>query len=256
MNSNREERKSDEAAFWNAEVTHQKGFRRHFYTVVNDYLWNQMMRQVGDLRNRRVLFIGCGTSSVITREMAERGAEVWCVDISPDSIDQLMKHPFGALRSRIHPVVADAEDMPFEDGFFDVVLGKAIVHHLDINRFINELERVCVPGALIVFSEPMGTNPFINMFRWLTPKSRVPTEHPLMPADVKDIQKHCGTLHRCYNFLFSIASFPWFFMGFHRVGRLAFAIGCALDRVVFALCPPARWLAWNITLSARLQKKG
>lgn len=210
------------------------------------------MAEMGDLTGRRVLLVGCGTSTKQPREMATRGAHVWCMDISPGSVERFMKYPFGELRERIHPVVGDAENMPFEENYFDVITGRAVVHHLDIEKFVTEVRRVCRRGALFVVTEPLGINPVINLFRWLTPSSRVPTEHPFRRHDIEKIRRHCESLRLRFNFLLSIAAAPWFLVGLHRLGRWAFRAGNALDRLLFRICPPAKWLAWNVTLVGRL----
>ena len=37
----------------------------------------------------------------------------------------------------------------------------------------------------LIFIEPLGTNPIINLYRKLTPKSRSKDEHPLINKDFK-----------------------------------------------------------------------
>ncbi len=243
-----------EARFWDAQADTTKSFRNLFYEEVNNYLWDLILQEVGDLQNKRVLFVGCGTASAATKTMLECGAEIWCVDISPSSLHRLMRHPFGELKSKIHPVVCDAEDMPFEDDCFDVVVGKAIVHHLDIPKFLPEVWRVCKDEGLMVFSEPLGSNPFLNLFRWLTPKSRVPTEHPLKPFEVTLIRSYCQSMNSTFSFFLSMIALP-----FYAINRPHFADKClkffsAIDRVLFLILPPTRWMAWNVTVRGRVSK--
>ena len=40
----------------------------------------------------------------------------------------------------------------------------------------------------ILFFEPLGTNPFINFYRYLTPSSRSKDEHPLLKEDFENIE--------------------------------------------------------------------
>ena len=243
-----------EAIYWDSQTG---GVKRHFlqrrwYNYVNRYLWKEIIEELGDLEGRRVLFVGCGESSFAAREMAHKGADVWCVDVSGGSLQQLMKHPFGELKSRIHPVVTDAERMSFRENSFDVVLGKAIVHHLDIKIFMTELLRVCTGGARIVFSEPLETNPFINFFRRLTPELRVPTEHPLKIKDIKTIAGYCRSSGMNFSECFSIASYPWFVLGMERIGRLFHRMLTRVDSDIFHLLPPVRRLAWVVMITGHL----
>ncbi len=223
-------------------------FRRRWYRRANRYLWQDVLKHVGDLAGRRVLFVGCGTTSTAAVDLAERGADVWCADISPDLLGRLREHPFGSLSSRIHAVAGDAQRMPFADQAFDVVVGKAIVHHLDIPAFMTEIDRVTAPRAKLVFSEPLGENPLINLFRWLTPRLRDADEHPLRSHDLAVIERHCSRLDTGFQFLFSAVSFPCYLVGLTRVGDVFLRLGSWLDRGIFAVCPPARRFAWAVTL--------
>jgi SAM-dependent methyltransferase len=258
------ERKEAESAFWDTRVRAGEGngappsrsrptFRRNWYREANHYLQDNLLAHLpARVNGDRVLFIGCGTSSVLTKDLAARGAQVWCIDISHVSVRQLMAHPFGMLRDNVHGVVADAEQLPFADRTFDAVVGKAIVHHLNIASFIRELRRICAPGALIVFSEPLGTNPLINLFRWLTPSLRVSSEHPLKPGDVECMRRYCDDLSLEFHMLFAMTSFPAFYLGLLGVGRFVFRVGCQIDRWLFTVVPPSRWLAWSVTLVGRV----
>jgi SAM-dependent methyltransferase len=222
-------RTADEARFWDRAATGGSGFRRFFYEEVNRYLGDLILSELGHLGGCRLLFVGCGTGAAQAKQLAARGAEVWCLDVSAESVKRLMRHPFGALRSAIHPVVADAEQMPFSPGTFDVVVGKAILHHLDIPKFMQAIDGVCVSGARLVFTEPLGINPIVNAFRRMTPSSRVPTEHPLTRSDLATVAQHCTRLRRQHSFLFSLLALPWSMFGLRRAARFLWQLGNAID---------------------------
>ncbi len=255
--------KQAESVFWDGRVRPAQGtgapptrarttFRRNWYREANRYLGNNLLEQVPtQVNGGRVLFVGCGTSAVFAKDLAARGAQVWCVDISYASVSRLMEHPFGLLQGNVHGIVGDAEQLPFADHTFDAVVGKAIVHHLNIASFTKELRRVCAPGALIAFSEPLGINPLINLFRWLTPSLRVASEHPLKPGDVEVMRHDCADLRLQFHMLFAMMSFPAFYLGLLGIGRLVFRAGCQIDRWLFTVIPPSRWLAWSVTLVGR-----
>ena len=253
--TNNTTRTTAEAEFWDKDVKTKGGFRDHLYAgPVTSYFHDEIARGLGDLKGCRVLYVGCGKSAGSAKSMVKKGAEVWCVDISPESIKALMAGVDDA-KDRIHGVVGDAENLPFDDESFDVVVGKAIVHHLDVAKFMAEVARVSAPGGRFVFSEPLGTNPLIRLFRRLTPKSRVPTEHPLMPRDFRTIRKYCSSLSKRPSALISLTAVPWFFLGLPSIGAVAFKIGCALDRFLFTVCPPTGWLAWNVLLTGQVSER-
>ena len=72
-----------------------------------------------------------------------------------------------------------AERLEYEDDQFDLICGFAIIHHLDLDLAIPELFRVLKKGGRAIFAEPLKGNPFIDIFRRVTPKYRTPDESPL-----------------------------------------------------------------------------
>lgn len=247
--------KQDEAAFWDDQVHRRLTFRHFFYSEINRVLWAQVFEELGPLDQQRVLFVGCGTTSSVAQRVAEVGGEITCADLSPDSIQKLMSHDFGPHRENIHGLVGDAEDLPLEDGCMDIVLAKAIIHHLDVDRFMREMRRIGAPGARLVCSEPLAGNPLINLFRRLTPSSRVPTEHPFTRRELRELCTHLedGSIRRRFNFFLALGSLPWFFLRLRKIGQVMFHLGVAMDKALFAICPPLRMLAWNVTVSGRLR---
>lgn len=120
---------------------------------------------LGDLRGERVLELGCGMGAISTL-LARSGAELSALDISARSVDVARR------RARLHGVsgmidftATAAESLPYEAGHFDVVVGRAVLHHLDVERAAPELHRVLRDGGRAAFTEPLGTNPVIAFAR-------------------------------------------------------------------------------------------
>jgi len=78
----------------------------------------------------------------------------------------------------------DAHAMPFPDKSFDLVVGRAILHHLDLELALKEIHRVLRPGGNAIFIEPLGDNPGAKLLRWLTPKARTKDEKPLTKSSI------------------------------------------------------------------------
>ncbi len=194
----------------------------------------------------RVLDYGCGAGHH-SRELIEAGAkEVIGIDISPRSIDVAREGAAqaGITNAEFHTM--DAEHMDFPDDSFDLVTGLAILHHLDLDLAGRELARVLKPGGTAVFSEPLGHNPALNLFRKVTPSMRTDDEHPLVRSDVKILERHFDqVVTRCFHMstLLAVPVCKW-----PRISGPVINMLDGLDRALFAVIPPLRWWGWYATI--------
>lgn len=92
----------------------------------------------------RVLEVGCGEGELSERLLRELDAEVVAVDQSPRMVELTRSRGVGAL-------VADVQELPFENAFFDAALAAWMLYHVpDLDRGISELARVLRPGGRLV----------------------------------------------------------------------------------------------------------
>jgi 2-polyprenyl-3-methyl-5-hydroxy-6-metoxy-1,4-benzoquinol methylase len=120
---------------------------------------------LGDLRDKEVLEYGCGLGTMTTL-LAKSGARVSAFDISPVSIAVARRRAeLHGVDDRIEFVVSEAERLPYDAGRFEVAVGRAVLHHLEVAQAGPELHRVLCDGGKAAFSEPMGTNPVIAFAR-------------------------------------------------------------------------------------------
>ncbi|MEZ9417734.1 class I SAM-dependent methyltransferase, partial [Vibrio sp. 10N.286.49.E1] len=80
-----------------------------------------------DLSGLKVLDLGCGTG-YFSEQMMKRGAEVVCADLS---IGMLKKAKQRCGKSVSLYQQADAEQLPFQDGCFDVVFSSLALQWCD-----------------------------------------------------------------------------------------------------------------------------
>ena len=96
----------------------------------------------------RVLDVAAGTGNA-SIPAAQRGAHVTASDLTPE-LFEAGRERARAAGVELEWVQADAEDLPFEDGSFDVVMSSIGVmfapHH---QAAADELVRVCRPGGTI-----------------------------------------------------------------------------------------------------------
>ena len=143
---------------------------------------------LGDLHGREVLELGNGMGEVTTL-LARSGARVTAVDISPASSAVARRRAeLHGVGDSIRFVVAAGEQLPLPDDRFDVVVGKAVLHHLDVGRAAPELHRVLRTGGRAAFAEPLGTNPLVAFARDHLPypgKNPRGADVPLSYADIR-----------------------------------------------------------------------
>jgi ubiquinone/menaquinone biosynthesis C-methylase UbiE len=193
---------------------------------------------------KKILEYGCGKGSYAFG-LARLGAEVTGIDISPEGIEIAKAQAVTeGLENRLSFAVMNAEELQFEDAYFDVVCGSGILHHLDLDKALTELARVLKPSGSAVFFEPLGHNVLINLYRRLTPKMRSQDEHPLLMCDLKRFSTHFKQCRFHYYNLLALAAVPFHSLpGFK--GLLAFLHG--LDRLLLS-APFLKSQAWLVVV--------
>lgn len=154
------------------------------------------------IRGKTVLDYGCadGHSAVW---LLENGAQaVAGIDLSFSAVSQARKRALAGAAF----VVGDAHRLPWPDGTFDVVVGRAILHHLDMPVAARELRRVTKPGGHLFFVEPLADNPLLKLFRRLTPWARTVDERPLSRGDVEHFDTALGKPEHYFAGLVSMAA--------------------------------------------------
>lgn len=240
--------KRHEQEFWDHEYAEGGGIRARFYGEINAIAWEDIFRKTQPLRGRRVAFVGCGTAAGPVRDLRRLGADVVALDISTEAVRQVREFPRYDGEGTMIPLVGDAEYLPLADASVDTVLGKAIVHHLDLDRFGAEVARVLRPGGRFVFWEPLGTNPVINLFRRFTPQIRVPTEHPFTPAHLRQFGRCFDEFHCEYHLCTSLMTIPLFWWGLRQTPTWLLRRLDGLDLRWGRLFEPIRRLAWVVAI--------
>jgi SAM-dependent methyltransferase len=113
------------------------------------------------------------------------------------------------MQDRVFPMVMDCENLKFNEEEFDAVYGRAILHHLNLRKGLQEIWRVLKQNGIGVFIEPLAMNPFINFYRMMTPGRRTPYEKPLDKGDFKTINNaHFSNVkHREFTLLCNLGIF-------------------------------------------------
>lgn len=117
------------------------------FRYFSDVLFNRLGLEPAGLR---VLDVGCG-GGLLAEEFARLGCRVVGLDPSEPSINVARQHAATTGRA-VHYLVAPAEDLPFPDGHFDVVLCADALEHLhDLDSAVAASARVLKPGGVYLY---------------------------------------------------------------------------------------------------------
>jgi ubiquinone/menaquinone biosynthesis C-methylase UbiE len=97
----------------------------------------------GSWDGKVVVDIGCGPGNLYATVGGAPKVLIG-VDISPGALKMAEKIGYTCL-------LADAHNLPFIDGFADLVVANAVIHHCDdMSRVLSEAARLVKPGGLLV----------------------------------------------------------------------------------------------------------
>ncbi|HEY8301046.1 MAG TPA: class I SAM-dependent methyltransferase [Jatrophihabitans sp.] len=143
--------------WWDAEADEYHREHGEFLGVA-DFVWcpeslrEQDARLLGDVRDRTVLEIGCG-SAMCSRWLAGQGARTVATDLSAGMLRHA-REGNGATGIDVPLVQADAQRLPFRDDSFDLAFTAfgAIAFVADSAAVMREVARVVRPGGRWVFA--------------------------------------------------------------------------------------------------------
>lgn len=143
--------------------------------------WNALYK--GDLRSRlagkKVFELGCG-NCVNAAVMAALGAEVYANDIADSSGEIINKlNECYDFKNPIKFISGDFLENQLEPNYFDFVVGKAFLHHLDIpleKEFLYKTARLLKEKGEARFFEPAVNSLLLDELRWYIPVKGRPSK--------------------------------------------------------------------------------
>lgn len=237
--------KESEAAFFDAVCsTNSRASIGQIYSIIGGRDKRYRTLICDHVAGLRVLDYGCGKGSR-SLELALHGAHVVGIDISNASIETARAEATARGIQSVEFQVMDAEALTFPAQSFDLVVGDAILHHLNLAQSFGEIARVLKSDGTAVFQEPLGHNPAIALFRRLTPRLRTKDEHPLLRRDLQVAKRFFGNVDVEYYHLTSFAALALLRTSmFFRAVEMLDKVDAALFRIV----PPIRLLSWYVIM--------
>lgn len=120
---------------------------RHWWFRSRRHVIWALMERAGTPPSPRILDAGCGTGRNLL-ELRQRGSAEG-VDLSPRAVDFCRQRGLEGVQE------GSLEDIPFEDGRFDLVLATDVIEHLpDDGPALVEMRRVSAPGGRLLITVP------------------------------------------------------------------------------------------------------
>ena len=163
------------------------------------------------------------------------------VDISDEAINNCKKHTIDNAEF----YCTDAHKLPVTDEAVDCVIVNSLLHHMDLTLAFTEISRVLRSGGLLIFREPLGTNPLFQLYRFLTPSARTVDERPFTSNDL-----------RLMSSFFDLKTVQWF--GFTNIVSAFFgslklrSFLTKMDKIVSKT--PLKYMYWQFSGIAIVKK--
>lgn len=135
----------------------EKYFSSHTYANItfakySMYWWsnrfNAMLARRYGRRGTRLLEVGSGMGHLVGQ--LDDTFQTYGIDVNHWAVNQSK-----AVAQKSHLQIASAQDLPFSDGSFNVVIIKHIVEHLpDPGKAIQEISRVTEKGGTLILATP------------------------------------------------------------------------------------------------------
>jgi SAM-dependent methyltransferase len=107
---------------------------------------NRWRAAIGSWDDKIVVDIGCGPGNLYAA-VGGSPRSIFGIDISHGALEHAMQVGYT-------PLLADAHNLPFIDGFADIVTLNAVLHHCDdMARVLAEAARLVRPGGVLITDE-------------------------------------------------------------------------------------------------------
>ena len=157
---NSDKSKKEEVAEMFNNISKKYDFLNHFLSLGIDKIWRKKaIKKLKDIHPKRIIDIATGTGDFAIASLKLNPTEVVGVDISSGMLEVgRNKMKTRKYDSIISMKLADSEDLPFEDNYFDALtVGFGVRNFQNLEKGLVEMLRVVREGGKVVileFSKP------------------------------------------------------------------------------------------------------
>lgn len=222
------------------------GNKKYYRTIKKstDYVENWIKKNA---QGKVFLDYACGNANNALMA-ASAGAKLAIgLDISDVSIENAKKKAKDKELNNTYFLQADAEDTKIPDSSVDTIICSGMLHHLDLSYAFPELRRILAPNGKILAVEALEYNPFIKLYRMLTPDMRTEWEkhHILGQKDLR-FAEH----------FFDVKNIKYWHVTSYLSAKIPFSLKVlnSLDSLLTKI-PIVKLMAWIFTFELHSQKK-
>jgi ubiquinone/menaquinone biosynthesis C-methylase UbiE len=218
-------------------------------------LESALLERAGDIAGRSVLEIGCGAGG-ITLELIKRGAALTALDLSPKMIEVASRRvEVEAPDSPCRFVVAPVERTGLPTAGFELIVGRFILHHLDVPLAGSEMRRLLAPGGRVVLAENSARNRILMLARDLLvghagiPRYGSQDEQPLGAAHIRALRAIFSNVRLDY------PVFQFFVLFDRQILRFRFVRASRVlqraDQLIYERLPRLRPYSFRVLITLR-----
>jgi len=213
-----------------------------------------------NLKDKKVMVVGCGFGDDALR-LSKMGADVYAFDLSDPSLE-IAQSLAERENLNVQYQQMTAEKLKYPDNFFDCVLARDILHHVDIPTTMQEIVRVSSNKALFVVNEVYSHSftdkirhsnlvekymyPLMQKFVYKGEKPYITVdERKLTQIDISQITKPMETIliEKYFNFLVN------------RIFPDSYELLNKIDRFMLIITKPISYLlGGRVFIAGRLKK--
>lgn len=151
--------KKEVAKHWNkascgTEFIKKQKFSEEYFQEIEDFRYKIepeifSFAQFSRFYGKKILEVGVGAGTDFA-QWVRSGALAYGIDLTQEAIDNTTQRFFLQGLQAQELKVADAENLPYPDNFFDLVYSWGVIHHSpDMEKCLKEIIRVTKPGGQI-----------------------------------------------------------------------------------------------------------
>lgn len=145
--------------YWNVAscgtefIEHEK-YSKEYFEAIEHFRYTiepeiHSFAQFSRAHGKKVLEVGVGAGTDFL-QWIRSGAQAYGIDLTQEAITNVQKRLALYNLAAQQVSVADAEQLPYHDNFFDIVYSWGVIHHSpDTFKCMQEIVRVCKPGGTI-----------------------------------------------------------------------------------------------------------